>query len=140
MNYWKQPPTRDEVLDKIYDFLKLLSQNQPDEAEKLVRVGSMSKFRDALHYHMADYVVMIFEDKEFMELPDDFSTAISNPYDMDENDMAPAFSGNQLECVNKETISLRLGLFNEITPIKIEFMIGQLDNQYFLNLMKVSRE
>ena len=40
MNFWENKPNRDEVLDKIYDFLKLLSEKKPDEAEKLVREKS----------------------------------------------------------------------------------------------------
>ncbi len=140
MNFWEYKPNRDEVLDKIYDFLKLLSEKNPDEAEKLVRVGDMGKFRDALHYHLSDYSIMIFEDTEYMQLPDDFSLGISNPYDMDENEIEPRFSGNSMILENRETIKLRIGLFNEITPINITFMIHELENRFFLNLIKVERE
>lgn len=140
MNYWEKAPTRDEVLDKIFDFIKLLSEKKPEEAHKLVRVGNMAKFRDALHYYMADYAIMIFEDKEFMQLPDDFSIGISNPYEMNEEDIEPRFSGNELQLKNMETIVIRLGLFNEITPVVLQFMINLLENRYYLNLMKVERE
>jgi len=140
MNYWNQAPTRDDALDKIFDFLKLLSEKKPEEAERLVRVGNLSKFRDALHYQLADYAVMIFDDTQYMELPDDFSTAISDPYKMDENDIGPVFSGKALELTHGETVRVRVGMFNEITPVVIEFMIYKLENQYFLNLMKVEKE
>ena len=140
MNFWENKPNRDEVLDKIYDFLKLLSEKKPDEAEKLVRVGSMAKFRDALHFHLSDYSIMIFEDKEYLELPDDFSIGISNPYQMDENDIEPRFSGNSMVLEDRETIKLRVGLFNEITPINLIFMVNELESRYYLNLRKVERE
>ena len=140
MNNWTHAPTRDEALDKIFDFIQFLSQNQPDEAEKLVRVGDMAKFRDALHYRMADYAIMIFEDTEFLELPDDFSVGISDPYKMNEEDIEPRFSGNTLELIDRETVRIRLGLFNEITPVVLEFMIQKIADNFYLNLMKVERE
>ncbi|MGB0430546.1 MAG: hypothetical protein ACPGLV_08740 [Bacteroidia bacterium] len=140
MNFWENKPNRDEALDKVYEFLKLLSENKPDEAEKLVRVGNMAKFRDALHYHLSDYSIMIFEDKEYMQLPDDFSVGISDPNNMNENDIEPRFSGNTMVLNDRETIKLRVGLFNEITPINITFMIHELDQRFYLNLMKVERE
>jgi len=139
MNYWDHAPTRDEVLDKIYEFLRLLSLNEPAEAEKRVRVGSMSKFRDALHYHIADYMVMVFEDTEFMGLPDDFSISISDPAEMDENHINPRFSGNLLTLENGETIDVNVGFEKEVIPISIRFMVYQMEDNFYLNLMKVER-
>ncbi|MCB0739067.1 MAG: hypothetical protein KDC92_16275, partial [Bacteroidetes bacterium] len=85
MNYWNHFPNRDEVLEKIYAFLKNLSENKPEEAEKLVRIGSMPKFRDSLHYYLTDYYLMQTEDSEVYNLPDDFSVAVSNPENLNEN-------------------------------------------------------
>jgi len=139
MNYWDHAPNRDEVLDKIYEFLRLLSLNEPDEAEKLVRVGSMSKFRDALHYQIADYMIMIYEDTEFMELPDDFSVNISDPTKMDEDYINPRFSGNELVLKSGETIEVNVGFNQEVILVYIQFMIYELEDKYFLNVMKVAR-
>lgn len=139
MNYWEHLPDRDEVLEKIYKFLQLLSENDPDEAEKLVNVGSMSKFRDTLHYYLTDYSMLALEDDEMMELPDDLSVAISDPSTLDENDINPEFSGNSMVLQPNETVKLRVGMGNEITPVQLEFMIYKRENQYLLNLMKVNR-
>lgn len=140
MNYWDHLPNRDEVLDKIYKFLRLLSEKKPDEASKWVNVGSMSKFRDALHYHVSDYSIMVFDDEQYMDLPDDFSIAISDPENLDENDVNPRFSGSQMVLEPNETVTVNIGFRNEILPVSIEFLIYALDGKYFLNLMKVARD
>lgn len=140
MNNWDHLPSRDEVLDKIYNFLRLLSQDKVAEAEKLVNVGSMSKFRDTLHYHLSDYSIMVFDDEQYMKLPDDFSIHISDPDNMDENDVNPRFSGNQMILENNETITVNVGFRNEVLPVSIQFMIYSLEERYLLNLMKVERD
>ena len=140
MNKWDHLPNRDEVLDKIYDFLRLLSLKEPEEAQKMVNVGSMPKFRDALHYHMSDYSIMVFDDEQYMDLPDDFSINISDPDKLDENDINPRFSGSQMNLQPNETITVNVGFRNEILPVSIQFMIYELDQEYYLNLMKVERD
>lgn len=140
MNYWSYAPSRDEVLDKIYTFLLLLSSDNPLDAEKLVRVGSMDKFRDALHRQLADHVTMIYDDTEYMQLPDDLTTAIADPFAMDENDIAPEFSGNQLTTVHREAIKVRIGLLGQLTPVAVHFTLADIEGRFYLNLMNVTTE
>ncbi|MBI3142886.1 MAG: hypothetical protein HYZ16_08670 [Bacteroidetes bacterium] len=140
VNYWTTAPTRDEALDKIYTFLQLLSSDSPLEAEKLVRVGSMDKFRDALHRHLAEHITLMYDDTEYMELPDDLSTAIMDPFSMDENEIAPEFSGKQLTMVHRETVKVRVGLLGQLTPVCVHFTIAELDTRFYLNLMNVTSE
>ena len=137
MNFWIDLPNRDEVLEKIFRFLQLLSENLPDDAEKLVNVGNMDKFRDNLHYFLADYSMMILDDQELADLPDDLSTSILDPYLMDENDIQPSFTGNEFILKPNETIDVKIGLRDNITNIKIRFMIYEMEGKYYLNLMRI---
>lgn len=140
MNFWDHLPTRDEALDKIYQFLQLLSQDRPIEAETLVNVGSFQKFRDTLHYYLTDYLLMLVEDSEVFNLPDDMSIAISDPFEMNEDAIYPVFSGNDFTTQPNERISVYLGYENEATTVKVEFMIYALDKKVFLNVMKVNKD
>lgn len=140
MNFWDHLPTRDEALDKIYEFLQLLSQNRPIEAETLVNVGSFQKFRDTVHYYITDYLLMLVEDSEVFNLPDDMSVAISDPHEMNEDGIYPVFSGNDFVTQPNERISVYLGYQNEATTVKVEFMIYVLDKKVFLNVMKVNKD
>lgn len=140
MNFWTEKPDRDEVLDRIFDFFKLLSEEKPEEAEKLVNVGSMDKFRDTLHYYLTDYSVMVCDDDELMALPDDLSLAVTDPYQMPEEELSPTFTGNQLKLVANERIEMRIPFMKEITPYWICFQIFEHQGKYLLNLMQVRKE
>ena len=140
MNHWPHLPDRDQVLEKVYNFFKLLSEQKPDEAEKLVRVGNMDKFRDTLHYYLADYALMIYDDETFQKLPDDLSLVIDDPYTQEENELAPNFTGTAFVTVPNERVEIRASMNGEITPIWIQFMIYEMEGKFYLNLMQVRRE
>lgn len=140
MNFWNHPPNRDEVLDKIYDFMQLLSQNKPDEAAKLVNVRSFQKFRDTLHYQLTDYLLLTIEDKELHALPDDLSVNIVDPYSLDETLVNPQFTGNDMVTAPNERVTVQLAVQDELTPVKLEFLLYSSEGNIYLNLMKVSRD
>lgn len=133
-NYWKRLPTRDEVLDKIYLFIKAFADGELVRAEKLVLVSDFTKMHKDLQLALRGFAFMHMEDEDYNQLPEDLSAAITSPFDIDEFYLLPTFSGNQFEVQEQEQISVQVPFHGQPTPLKMKFIISENDRLYFLKL------
>lgn len=138
MNYWKEQPTRDQVLDKAYEFIKVLAEGKPRKAEKLVLAKNFDKFRSHLQALLASFAETILEEDEFAAIPADFVAGITNPFEADEDLIFPEFTGKQLTVGPGEQLSFKVLFMEEVSNIKIHFSIYEADSLFFLKLDKLS--
>lgn len=139
-NYWRELPNRDQALDRIYDFLQALSNNDIENAEQMILISSLDDFRKDLHNHMVEFLMMHFEDNEFEDLSSDLSIKIADPYKIDENLISPEFSGKTMVLDKNEKISVRVGYKDIITMVRLNFQISESDEVYFLKFVSVENE
>ncbi len=131
-NFGKQLPNRDQVLEKIYDFMRALSEKNPDEAEKLVITHSMDEFR----WHL-DQLLRPYWREMANENPDpagDLSLAISDPHFIKEKDSRPEFSNNDFNLSENEKVSIRVAIKGEVIPVYLYFSVQKFDEIFFLKL------
>jgi len=136
-NYWKTIPNRDEALEKVFEFLKSLSNQNPDEASQYILTNSMENFQQELHQLLKKYLALTLDDNEFLKLPEDLSVNISDPEDIEEESIEPEFQGKEFTLEKDEHFSLLVGFQGEATPIKITFKLEEMDEVYFLKLVNV---
>lgn len=136
-NYWKTIPNRDEALEKVFEFLKSLSNQDPQEASEYILTNSMEAFQQELHQLLKKHLALTLEDEEFIKLPEDLSVNISDPEDLEEESIEPEFQGKEFTLQKDEHFSLLIGFHGEATPIKITFKLEEMDEVYFLKLVNV---
>lgn len=136
-NYWKELPDRDKVLDKIYEFMKSLSEGNTASAKQYALVSSMEKFCASLDKHLKQYAYFNLEDDELKSLSGDLSIRITDPEKMDEVQTFPEFSGSSMTVEEGEEITLRVGLNGKATGVKLHFTICEADELFFLKFVKV---
>lgn len=131
-NFGKILPNRDQVLEKVYDFGRALSERNPNKAEQMVITVSMDEFRWEL-----DQLLRPFWREMANEEPDltrDLSLDISDPHFIKEKDSNPEFSNNDFNLSEGEFLSMRVAIKGEVIPVYLNFSIKKYDEIYFLKL------
>jgi len=131
-NFGKQAPNRDRVLEKIYEFMRALSDKDITRASGLVISTSMDEFRFRL-----DMLLRPYWREMANEVPDpewDLSQEISDPHFINEADSRPEFSNSGFDLTENEVISIRVGIKGEVIPVCLNFSISKHDEIYFLRL------
>jgi hypothetical protein len=136
--YWRQLPNRDEVLDQVYEFLKLISQQKFSEAEKFVLTAPINKVVEVLRTNLENFAVQDLDDETLEIFGNDLVLAISDPSDMDEFYLFPEFSGNSYVVQVNEKLKIKIPVAGFATPIRACFILVENDQLYFLRLEKFS--
>ncbi len=128
----KAPPNRDEVLEKVYDFLSALAEQKPEEAERMVLTQHFRYFRWQLDMLLRPYWKEMAQ--EDPELTRDLAIEISDPHFMNERDTQPHFSSNDFQLGINERISMRVAIRGEAVPVYVNYKVVLADELYFLRL------
>ena len=141
VQYWKECPDRDEVLERIYGFIKALhSKSETLELQK-VFVKDTEQFRKAINDALKHYLSHSIEDEEWEEYnAKDLSYEIDDPTHIDEDLVLPEFSGTSYTLKKDEDISVKLSLHHYITPIRLHFQLVESDELYYLRVQKLSAD
>lgn len=131
-SFGKVPPNRDEALEKVYDFLRALSEQKPDEAERMVLTNHFRYFRWQLDLLLRPYWKEMAQEEP--ELTRDLAIEISDPHFMKEQDTNPQFSSNNFQLTEYEGISMCVGIGGEAVPVYVNFTVACADELYFLRL------
>jgi hypothetical protein len=139
LEFWKELPDRDEVLERVYNFLKKLSRKIPDEAVNIVMVGDMKQFLDSLHTALKATLSHIVDDEEFYDYESkNLSLEIDDPFEMDERHIEPEFSGKAYTLGKGEAMSVKIGLKGNVTPVRVHFELIEHDELYYLRLIGIT--
>lgn len=136
--YWKKVPNRDEVLEKVYAFMKALAHQNPEEASQCVIVHSMHHFQTELHRMLLSCAGEVLSENDKQSLGPDLSLAITDPELVNEDQSQPDFSSNNFYLREKEVISVKVALKKKVTPVTLNFSINKADEVYFLKLEEPS--
>lgn len=137
-NFGKQLPNRDQVLEKVYDFMRALSERDVAQASSLVITSSLDEFRWQL-----DQLLRPFWREMANENPDpsgDLSLEISDPHFIKEKDSKPEFSYNNFNLTEDERIAIRVGIKGEVIPVYLNFTVKKHDEIFFLKLEAPSKK
>jgi len=139
LQYWKSLPDRDQVLDRMYNFLKTLAAGNIAKANSMVLVKDINQFMDALHDSLRKYLNLVIEDEQWEQYADsDLIKIIDNPYDLDEDLTQPEFSGKDYVVGVNEDVSVLLSMKGYVTSIRLHFLMVERDELFFLKLHKIS--
>ncbi len=139
LHYWKSLPDRDQVLDRMYNFLKTLAAGDIAVANSMVLVKDINQFMDALHDSLRKYLNLVIEDEQWEQYADsDLIKIIDNPYDLDEDLTQPEFSGKDYVVGVNEDVSVLLSMKGYVTSIRLHFLMVERDELFFLKLLKIS--
>lgn len=131
-NFGKQSPNRDQVLEKVYDFMRALSEEKPEQAERLVITDSMDYFRCQLDLLLRPFWKEMTAENP--ELTRDLSLEISDPHFVKEQDSQPWFSHHDFNLVEGELVSIKVAINGEVIPVYLNFSIKKYDEIFFLKL------
>jgi len=139
LHYWKTLPDRDEVLELIYAFIRALHDKNPVQAESFVMVNDMAFFEKVLDDSLRAYLNMVIEDQEWDDyLEKNLAFEVEDPSVLDEVLMQPEFSGKQFVLSPNETISLQIGMREQVTPIRLHFILLEADELYFIKIQRIT--
>jgi hypothetical protein len=131
-SFGQAPPNRDEALEKVYDFLAALSEQKPEEAERMVLTQHFRYFRWQLDMLLRPYWKEMAQEEP--ELTRDLAIEISDPHFLNESDTQPHFSSNGFELGINERISMRVAIQGEAVPVYVNYKVAVADELYFLRL------
>lgn len=139
LHYWKTLPDRDEVLELIYAFIRALHDKNPKQAESFVMVNDMAFFQKVLDESLRAYLNMVIEDQEWDDyLERNLAFEVDDPLVLDEVLMQPEFSGRQFVLSPNETISLQIGMREQVTPIRLHFILLETDELYYIKIQRIT--
>ena len=139
MFFWKQLPDRDAALERVYDFIKAVKAHDLKTAASLVMVRDMGEFIDAFHNALHLYLNSIIEDEQWNDYEGrNLSFEIEDPGYFDETLTQPEFSGKHFDLGLNESISIKVGLLKEVTPVRLHFTLAEEDELYYLRLNKIT--
>ena len=137
---WKKLPNRDEVLDRIYSFIRFISNGENEEAEKLVFLKEKDEFYQSLQKNLEDFLEREMEDDDLSLYSADRIKYISDPDQIDENLVMPVFTGNSITVEEGEQVSLFVAFAGEITPVKITFSVFKTEGIYSVKYDSVTTD
>ena len=139
LQYWKDRPDRDQVLDRMYSFLQTLAAGDIAKANSMVLVKDINQFMDVLQDSLRKYLDDIIEDEQWEEYAaTDLIKIIDNPYDLDEDLTQPEFSGKEYVVGVNEDVSVLLSMKGFVTSLRLHFLLVERDELFFLKLLKLS--
>ena len=136
-SFGKAPPNRDEALETVYDFLRALAEQKPEEAEALVLAQHFRYFRWQLDLLLRPYWREMASEDPALER--DLAIEISDPYFMKEQDTQPQFGSTGFQLAENERVSMRVAICGEAVPVYVNFSVANADELYFLRLEEPSR-
>ncbi|MDQ3072498.1 MAG: hypothetical protein M3Q97_04430 [Bacteroidota bacterium] len=137
--YQPAPPNRDDALEIVYNFLKAVAEKDTVRAESFLAVADMSRFLDLLNMSFQKYLDMVVEDEQWEDFRNrDIATEVTDPHLMDEDLTLPEFSGKQFVLSPEETVSVKLALRGQITPIRLHFSVVKSEEGYHLKLYRLT--
>ena len=137
--YWKTIPDRDDALEKIYAFIRALREKNPAKAGETVMIRDMDFFLKTLHDSLMAYLNMVIEDESWDEYQDkNLAFEVDDPSDLDENLMLPEFSGKQFVLSKNETVSMQVGMREQVTTIRLHFILLENDELYYLKIQRIT--
>ena len=141
VQYWKECPDRDEVLTRVYAFIRALKM--PDNAKELqsVFVKDVSHLRQSLNDGIRQHLSMSIDDEQWEEFESkDLSFEIDDPATQDEDLISPEFSGTSYTLKKNEDLSVKLSFHTYITPIRLHFQLVESDELYYLRVSRLTVE
>lgn len=131
-SFGKAPPNRDEALETVYDFLRAMAEQKPEEAEALVLAQHFRYFRWQLDLLLRPYWREMASEEPRLER--DLAIEISDPYFIKEQDTQPQFTSNSFQLTEQEQLSMRVAICGEAVPVYVNFSVVEADELYFLRL------
>ena len=135
---WKEQPNRDQVLERAYDFVEALSNNDLKNAGKLVKLDDPEQLEELLKKHLKDFIFSWLEDDEADNLKDDLLANLYHPADLDEEWVNPEFEGKSFFLGNGEGFSLHLAFYQKPTNLQLHLQVCEEDALYYLKFMNIS--
>lgn len=134
-------PSRDEALERAYDFIRALKSGDESLAGKLVEIKDMIYFKKVLHDALLNFLDMVIEDDDWYKLENrNLVNEIDDPADIDEEMSLPEFTGKQITMAEEEQLSFKIGSFDFITPVRLHFAIVKKSDTpaYGLKLIRIT--
>ena len=139
LHYWKTLPDRDEVLEFIYGFIRALHEKNPDLAQSFVMVNDMEFFIKTLDNSLRSYLNMVIEDEEWNDYEEkNLAFEVEDPALLDESLTVPEFSGKQFVLNKNETVSMQVGMREQVTTIRLHFVLIESDELYYLKIQRIT--
>jgi hypothetical protein len=134
-------PDRDEVLHRIYDFLRAMGSHDVDKAARLVMVKDKQHFVRVLHDSLIQYLDLVIEDDQWEDYEGrNMAFEVDDPANLDEDLTQPQFSGTHFVLELNEAVSVQVGLKGRVTPIRLHFALVEADALYYLKLQRITAE
>ncbi len=139
ISYWKTLPDRDEVLERIYAFIRFMHEHELEKAAGMAMIKDVDYFKNVLHDSLMAYLHMVIEDEDWTAYENkDLAFEVDDPAELDEDLMAPEFSGKHFVVDKEEKISVQVGMRGQVTPITLHFSIEENNELYYLKLQRIT--
>ena len=139
--YWKSAPTRDDFLERIYFFVKLIKkQETKSEFDKLIKVSDIDKLFFSLEYHISRFVTFQLDDEELEDYKKTGFFNILDDLSFENEDLSePEFSGNEINMTINEFFRIHLIVQKQKTPVRLVVRLSFSEAGYYPELIKIEQ-
>lgn len=136
-HFWTCCPDRDEVLDRIADFVNVLAAKKAGHLTDHVVMRSPDLFQQRIAEYIGEYAGFYMEDEELKAIGAPLHQMIDDPEEVDENQSEPSFSGNAMQVQPNEIISIGIAFMGRITNLRFSFKVEKVREVYVLTFHKI---